>query len=995
MHAKAEDITEEVRRLRSCINDLLSLLALPAMWSGRRPSQIIETLSDVLLGMLRLDFSYARLNDPAGGSPIEVVRTAQRRGNHLPQEIGQALGGWLTDYASDSPMIAPNPFGEGEVNIVRSPFGLKQETGLVVVGSRRADFPTETESLLLKVAANQTAIAVENARLFELAQHERAGAEEAREQVSNILESITDSFAVYDREWRIIYLNKEAEKSLPRLGLTREKVLGKKLWELLPDLTDSVVYEQYHRAVAEQVPVEFEIFYPPFGGWYEMRAYPSKDGLAVYSQEITERKRVEEISSHLAAIVESSDDAIISKSLEGTILSWNKGAMRIFGYSAEEIIGKSIYILIPPDRTDEEPRIIERLRRGESIESYETVRVAKDGRMVNISLTVSPIKDKSGKVIAASKIARDITERKQMEREREQLLAREQAARAEAERRWRESQLLAAATRQLSASLKLQDLLSTICRAAREIADADGATFVLREGDQVYYAEEDASEPLWKGRRFPITACVSGWAILEHKPAIVEDIYTDQRLPIEAYQSTFVKSLVMVPVRSHSPLGAIGIYWAQTQKASEHEVALLEALADAAHISLINAQLYEQTKAAREQAEQANRLKDEFLATVSHELRAPLNAILGWTRMLRTGNLDEQTYGRAFETIERNAKSQAQLVEDLLDVSRIISGKMRLDVQSVEMAPVIQATIDSVRPAADAKSIRLNATLDPRAGPVSGDPTRLQQIVWNLLSNAIKFTPKGGQVQVRLERINSHIELTVSDTGIGISPDFLPYVFDRFRQADSTLTRHQPGLGLGLAIVRHLVELHGGSIHPYSAGEGQGATFAVKFPLMILRDAEHLPPEPSDRKHPTDWPDLPFECPPALNGLRVLVVDDEPDARQLLTVILERCKAEVITVPSAADALDALERLGLDIVISDIEMPGEDGYSFIRKVRAKEESQKGRIAAAALTAHAGVADRMRALSAGFDMHVPKPVEPAELVAVIASLAGRIGKGSAS
>ncbi|HEY7545429.1 MAG TPA: PAS domain S-box protein, partial [Blastocatellia bacterium] len=443
MHAKAEDITEEVRRLRSCINDLLSLLALPAMWSGRRPSQIIETLSDVLLGMLRLDFSYARLNDPAGGSPIEVVRTAQRRGNHLPQEIGQALGGWLTDYASDSPMIAPNPFGEGEVNIVRSPFGLKQETGLVVVGSRRADFPTETESLLLKVAANQTAIAVENARLFELAQHERAGAEEAREQVSNILESITDSFAVYDREWRIIYLNKEAEKSLPRLGLTREKVLGKKLWELLPDLTDSVVYEQYHRAVAEQVPVEFEIFYPPFGGWYEMRAYPSKDGLAVYSQEITERKRVEEISSHLAAIVESSDDAIISKSLEGTILSWNKGAMRIFGYSAEEIIGKSIYILIPPDRTDEEPRIIERLRRGESIESYETVRVAKDGRMVNISLTVSPIKDKSGKVIAASKIARDITERKQMEREREQLLAREQAARAEAERRWRESQLLA------------------------------------------------------------------------------------------------------------------------------------------------------------------------------------------------------------------------------------------------------------------------------------------------------------------------------------------------------------------------------------------------------------------------------------------------------------------------------------------------------------------------------------------------------------------------
>jgi PAS domain S-box-containing protein len=989
MRAKTEDKTDEVRHLRGCINDLLSLLALPAIWTGQKPPQIIETLLDVLLGILRPDFSYARLIDPASGRIIEAARVAQRQKKYQPQDIGRALGGLLTNDAAISPLVVPNPVGEGDVNIARFPIRLPEEIGLIVVGSRRADFPTETETLLLGVAANQATIAMEKARLFELAERERAQAEEAREQVANILESITDSFSVYNREWQVTYFNKEAEKLLPRLGLTREAILGKSLWELFPELVGSVIYEQYHRAIVEQVPVEFEIFYPPLGGWYQVRAYPSKDGLAVYSQDITERKRAEEIRLHLAAIVESSDDAIISKSLEGTILSWNKGARRIFGYSAEEVVGKSIYILIPPDRTDEEPRILERLRRGEPIHHYETVRITKDGRAVNISLSVSPIKDESGNVIAASKIARDITERKQMEQEREQLLAREQGARAEAERRWRESQLLAAATRQFSASLKLQDLLPAICRAAREIADAEGATVVLREGDRVHYAEEDAIEPLWKGRRFSTTACISGWAILEHKPAIVEDIYADQRLPIEAYQTTFVKSLVMVPVRSHDPLGAIGVYWAQRRKANDHEVALLQALADAAHIALINTQLFEQAKTAREQAEEANRLKDEFLATVSHELRTPLNAMLGWTRMLRTGNLDEQTYGRALETIERNAKSQAQLIEDLLDVSRIISGKMRLDVQPVELAPVIQMAIDSVRPAADAKSIRLNVVLDPRAGPVSGDPTRLQQIVWNLLSNAIKFTPKDGQVQVRLQRVNSHIEVIVSDTGIGINASFLPYVFDRFRQADSTTTRRQGGLGLGLAIVRHLVELHGGSIHPYSAGEGRGTTFTVNLPQMIMCDRERFPAEGLERKHPATWPDLPFECPSVLNGLRVLVVDDEPDARQLLTTVLQHCKASVTTVASAADGLHALERLKPDILVSDIEMPGEDGYTFIRKVRAMEGMQKERIPAAALTAYAGVEDRMRALSAGYDIHVPKPVEPAELVAVIASLASRI------
>ena len=400
-------------------------------------------------------------------------------------------------------------------------------------------------------------------------------------------------------------------------------------------------------------------------------------------------------------------------------------------------------------------------------------------------------------------------------------------------------------------------------------------------------------------------------------------------------------------------------------------------------------QLLLREQAARAEAEAANRAKDEFLATVSHELRTPLNAILGWARMLRTTRLNEATIARALETIERNAKAQAQLIEDLLDVSRIISGKLRLDVRSVDVVTLIEAAMDSVRPAADAKGIQLQAVLDPRAGPVSGDPDRLQQVVWNLLSNAIKFTLKEGRVQVRLERINSHIEITVSDTGKGINPDFLPFVFDRFRQADGTITRAYGGLGLGLAIVRHLVELHGGSVHAYSAGEGHGATFTVRLPVMIVRDLDRFPSEAKERRHPTAGYEAPFECPPELKGLRVLLVDDDADVPQLLTEVLSQCGAEVTAVTSAAEAIDMFQRMKPDILVSDIEMPGEDGYSLIRKVRAMEAESGGRIPYIALTAHARIQDRLRALSAGFDAHVAKPVEPAELVTVIASVVRRI------
>jgi PAS domain S-box-containing protein len=561
-----------------------------------------------------------------------------------------------------------------------------------------------------------------------------------------------------------------------------------------------------------------------------------------FTRDITEDKQAEEFRALLASIVESSDDAILSKDLEGTILSWNKGAERLYGYSAEEVIGQPVSLLMPPERADDFPKIMAALKRGERVDHYETKRRRKDGSILQVSLVVSPIRNAAGEIIAASAVARDITGRKQLEEEREQLLAREQAARKEAEQ---------------------------------------------------------------------------------------------------------------------------------------------------AHI--LSGELLRREQAARQQAEEASRMKDEFLAVVSHELRTPLNAILGWSGILRRKADDTETIAQASETIERNARLQAQLIEDLLDISRIVTGRMRLDVQPVELPVVIQAALDAIRPAADAKNIRLQIVLDPRAGPVSGDPGRLQQVVWNLLSNAVKFTPKGGRVQIHLERINSHVTITVSDTGQGISPDFLPYVFDRFRQADSSFTRVHQGLGLGLSIVRQLVELHGGAVEAGSAGEGYGASFTVKLPISIKQEVARYSTVRSETKEPAVL-SSPVECPPRLKGLRLLVVDDDPDARALLIAILDECGAEVEAAPSAAEGLERLRQWRPDVLISDVEMPYEDGYSLIEKVRGLADEEGGLTPAIALTAHVRAEDRMRALSSGFDSHVSKPMEPEELVTVIASLARRTRKG---
>ena len=394
--------------------------------------------------------------------------------------------------------------------------------------------------------------------------------------------------------------------------------------------------------------------------------------------------------------------------------------------------------------------------------------------------------------------------------------------------------------------------------------------------------------------------------------------------------------------------------------------------------------LLQAERAARSEAERVGRMKDEFLATLSHELRTPLNAILGWAQILSNGEQSGEDYRHGLEIIERNARSQAELIEDLLDMSRIISGKLRLDVREVDPTAFINAAIETIGPAADAKAIRIKRVLDPKAGPVSGDANRLQQVVWNLISNAIKFTPKGGNVQVRLERVNSQIEVSIADSGQGIAPEFLLHVFDRFRQADGSTTRKVSGLGLGLAIVKQLVELHGGSVRVSSAGEGRGATFTMALPVKAVHDL----PDESVRVHPAARQRMVFR-PIRLQGLKVLIVDDEPDARDLLKRLLTDCDAVVSIAASAAEAMESIRSQIPDVLVSDIGMSEMDGYELVKRVRALAADSGGKIPAVALTAFARSEDRARALLAGYSAHVAKPVDPMELVATVAAVSGRI------
>jgi PAS domain S-box-containing protein len=801
--------------------------------------------------------------------------------------------------------------------------------------------------------------------------------------LARIIESSDDAIVSKDLNGIIRSWNGGAERMF---GYTAEEAIGKSIRMIIPPERQSEEDTVLERIRNGESVTHFETIRCRKGGArlpISLTVSPIRDehgvviGASKIARDLTDRKTADFATRRLRAVVESSDDAIITKELDSTITSWNRAAERMFGYTAAEAIGRSIRMIIPPELQSEEDTVLDRIRRGLTVDHFETRRLRQDGSEVIISLSVSPILDDTGTVIGASKIARDITEQARL--------------RAAAQEQSTITEKLGEVGAIVASSLDRNAIVQQVTDLATSLTHAEFGAFFYNVTDaqsgESYTLYTLSGAPKQAFEKFPQPRATEVFAPTFHGEGVVrlDDVTKDPRfgknppyygmpaghLPVRAY--------LAVPVKAASGDVLGGLFFGHSRPGvfTEQHERLVTGIAAWASLALENARLY---IVARE----ADRLKDEFLAVLSHELRTPLNAILGYARLLRGGILSAEKAERGLETLERNATSLTQIVEDVLDISRIVSGKIRLDVQPVELALVIHNAVATVQPAAEAKSVRIQTMVDPRVGPVSGDPDRLQQVLWNLLSNAVKFTEKQGRVQVRLERVNSHVEIVVSDTGAGIRPDFLPHVFERFRQAEGGTTRIRGGLGLGLSIVRHIVEMHGGTVQAASEGEGRGSTFRVRLPLMIV----HPEPATEPRVHPRTELTAPLAALADLTGVRVLAIDDEEDALNLLRVVLEAAGATVTTLQSGASALAQIATIEPHALVVDVGMPQMDGLEFIAQLRNSPNPDVRDVPAAALTAFARSDDRTKALRAGFEMHLAKPIEPGELVASVATLVKR-------
>jgi PAS domain S-box-containing protein len=668
-------------------------------------------------------------------------------------------------------------------------------------------------------------------------------------------------------------------------------------------------------------------------------------GIVLVFRDVTEQRASQRESAELAAIVQDSGEAIITKDVAGIVQTWNAAAEQLYGYHEDEIVGRPISLLLPADRKGEEEQILRKLREGVAVQRYEGVRLTRDGRRIHVAVSVSPIRDRDGRVIGASNASHDISET---------IKAREAAAQ---EHEW----------------------LSTT------LACIGDAVITTDDNGRITYLN-------------PIAERVTGWNGNEASAQPLERVFRivneDSRETVESPVTRALREGTIVGLANHTVL----IRKDGTERAIDDSAApirnqdgrvigcvlvfrdISERRQEAMRSENEIQRLLSNERKARAEVERTNRMKDEFLATLSHELRTPLNAILGFSQIIEKNPGDVKIVKEGVQIITRNAKIQVDLISDLLDMSRIVSGKLRLDVRDVSLVDVVNGGLDAIRHSAQAKGIHIETFL-PRIVPVArGDEGRLQQVVWNLLSNAVKFTPKHGRITVTLRSEGSNATIIVHDTGVGIQREMLPYLFERFRQADSSAAREHAGLGIGLAIVKHLVELHGGSVYAESEGEGKGATFTVDLPLA---GAPALPqpfepqaePEPADVEIEDDDVDL--------EGLEVLAIDDQMDSRMFLTRILEEHHARVLNASSATEGLFVLKKHKPNIVLCDIGMPGVDGYQFIRSMRESGDHTP----ALAVTAFARPEDRLRALRAGYQGHITKPINPAELLATIAVFTG--------
>jgi PAS domain S-box-containing protein len=772
---------------------------------------------------------------------------------------------------------------------------------------------------------------------------------------------------VYRSERLFELIGVRAEDAPPTPDWWRERLHPDDLRRLEPELPAIM-------ASGDRYEVEYRVRHEA-GHWVDVweRGYLQRNfqgeviRIVGFTTDISDRKQSEaalrESESQFRLIVDSAKEyAIFTMNLQGDITKWNSGAERLLGYTEAEAIGRHGSIIFTPEDNQQnraEYEIQAALREGRA--TNERWHLRKNGSRFWGSGLMMPLLDETHTPCGVVKILQDKTAQQQAS-ERLQLLH-------ETTRDLLSTDQPLALIQNLFSKLSVQLELHFYCNFMVEEKD-NQLKLHLKNYDGI--SEEVAQQIEW----IDFGQYLCGLTAQRRQQVVFDEAQLKTCPNAQVVNALGVTAYAGQPLIAQGRLlGTLSFASLTRTHFTAAEVELLQSTCDQIAIALERTNLTHSLQQQAEQLRQANRIKDEFLAVLSHELRSPLNPILGWSKLLQSGGLNAQKTAQALATIERNAKLQAELIEDLLDVSRILQGKLRLNVSSVNLTTIIQLAIETVQLAAEAKSIAIEVQLDPELGQVSGDATRLQQIVWNLLSNAVKFTPMGGHVTVQLASVSNQAQITISDTGQGIPPHFVPHVFDYFRQEDGATTRKFGGLGLGLAIVRHLVELHGGTVEATSPGEGLGATFTVKLPLRSVQS--NVSSDRPAAQNPLD-----------LNGIRVLVIDDEADSREFVAFVLERASARVTTATTAGEGFALLTQSQPDVLLSDIGMPDMDGYMLMRQVRLLPPEQGGNVLAIALTAYAGDFNQQQALQAGFQQHLAKPIEPEALIRIIANLMNR-------
>jgi PAS domain S-box-containing protein len=943
---------DETQALRRCVRELAAVSTLSAVWSRAEVREIAEGLCRVLCRSLPADFIFVRSTDECGTVVAEVAGTKHRLilGNDL-EEVKKSLEPVWKSANQDPASTMGNPFGSGTLRLAITPLGYEGDCGVVVAGSHRSDFPNEFDRLLLGVATNQAATVM----LQKQAEHQVCRS--ARE-LSDFFDNASVGLHCVGPDGTILRVNK-AELDL--LGYTENEYIGHNIAEFHVD--QEVIADILRRLAAGELLRDFEARMRSKDGSIKHVLVDSsvhwKDGKFIhtrcFTRDITEQTQAREARLRLAAIVESCDDAIISQDLGGTIRSWNRAAQRLYGYTPEEIVGKSISIIIPSDHTDDFPTIMERLGRGELVENYETVRVAKDGQRIDVSLTISPIRDSHGKIIGASKIARDITESKRTE----------SALKKQTERLrllWEAATVLLTAD---SADAMLRELLSKL--GPHLGVDTYFNFLVNDSGDalQLGSCEGIPVEAMRSLTRLEFGQFICGTVALERRPIVATNVQESDDPKVELIKMFGIRSYACNPLLAGNRLlGTLSFASRIKDGFDQDEVAFIETICH--HVTVA----FERLRLLNELTE-ADRRKDEFLATLAHELRNPLAPIRNAVRLLHLKGPDEPDLRWGRDVIDRQVEHLNRLIDDLLDISRITRDRLELRKQRVEFAAVVTAAIESSRPCIEQFGHELTINLPSQPIYLNGDLVRLAQVFLNLLTNAAKYTERGGRIWLTAERQGDDLVARVKDTGMGIPPEKLPRLFEMFFQVDQSLERSQGGLGIGLSLVRRMVELHGGNVEARSDGVGKGSEFIVRLPALTEQPIEQLSGESCDNGKRTSPP------------RRILVVDDNRDSADTLAILLRLTGNDVQTAYDGEEAVQAAKRFEYDVVLLDIGMPKLNGYDACRQIRI--EARGRHMVLIALTGWGQDEDRQRTLEAGFDAHMVKPVDPNTLLKLLTSL----------